>query len=140
MARQSLRGNNAAAKRDIKAFVQRTELTLDQMLRSIALTLLSAIVKRSPVDTGRFRGNWMVQVDLAPQTTETEDKAGSATIAQGQAEIARFKFGETVYLLNHLVYALELEYGSSKQAPSGMVRITAREFQAYVQRAAKGAR
>lgn len=88
---------------------------------------------------GRFRGNWQVTLN-APAAGELEriDPAGAATIADGLATIAPVKFGATVYLVNNLPYAIRLEYGWSTQAPAGVVRITAAEFQGIVDDAAKG--
>ena len=40
--------------------------------------------------------------------------------------------GSTVYLVNHPPYALPLEYGHSKQARGGMVRITVAEFDQFL--------
>ena len=80
---------------------------------------------------GRFRGNWQVSFD-SPATDETGriDKNGNATIAAGNAVIERFKVGMTaVYFCNNVPYAYPLEFGHSQQAPGGMVRITAAEFQ-----------
>jgi nitroimidazol reductase NimA-like FMN-containing flavoprotein (pyridoxamine 5'-phosphate oxidase superfamily) len=43
--------------------------------------------------------------------------------------------GQTAYLVNNLPYAVPLEYGHSKQAPGGMVRITLARFQQVVDEA-----
>ena len=89
-------------------------------------------VKAPPGYTGgRFRGNWQVSFD-SPATDETGriDKNGNATIAAGNAVIERFKVGMTaVYFCNNVPYAYPLEFGHSQQAPGGMVRVTAAEFQ-----------
>lgn len=134
-----MRSNNAA-RAAFRAFVKLGTANSDQVLRKIALDLLVAIVKRSPVDTGRFRGNWAVQVSLAPQISDAEDKSGASTIAKGASELGRFRVGDALYLLNHLPYSIELENGHSGQAPAGMVKITAQEFAQYVNRAAGGLR
>jgi len=43
-----------------------------------------------------------------------------------------FTVGQTVYLLNNLPYSVPLEYGHSKKAPQGMVRMTLARFQQIV--------
>lgn len=131
---------NSRFRADLSRFVRRSNVNLDLVVRKVALDLLTSIVRRSPVDTGRFRGNWFVQAGLAPQTTETDDKSGSATISKGASEVGRFKVGDQLFILNHLPYAIELENGHSKQAPSGMVKITALEFAQHLNRAAGGLR
>lgn len=147
--------SNAKFKVDLSAFVARANGNIDQVVRKVALDILRALVLASPVDTGRFRGNWFVQLDTAPQeTSEVDDrKTGTAgksfgqilgsaettkTVGRGYTQIARFKIGDSLYILNHLPYSIELEYGSSRQAPNGMVRITAAEFDQYVRSAAAG--
>lgn len=80
---------------------------------------------------GRFKGNWQVSFD-APTTEETGriDEKGNATIAAGNMVIEQFRVGMTaVYFCNSVPYAYPLEFGHSQQAPGGMVRLTAAEFQ-----------
>lgn len=82
---------------------------------------------------GRFRGNWQVSFDL-PSDGETGriDKNGGETIAAGNMVIERFRIGmNAIYFCNNVPYAYPLEFGHSKQAPGGMVRITAAEFQLF---------
>lgn len=89
-------------------------------------------VKAPPGYTGgRFRGNWQVSLD-APSSGETGriDKNGSETIAAGRLVMESFKVGaKAIYFCNNVPYAYPLEFGHSKRAPGGMVRITAEEFQ-----------
>ena len=82
---------------------------------------------------GRFRGNWQVSFDqLARGETGRIDKAGHETIAAGNLVLEQFKVGTTaVYFCNNVPYAYPLEMGHSSQAPGGMVRITAAEFQRF---------
>lgn len=143
---------NARFRRDMRAFLKRAEDNADSVLRETALALLASIVKRSPVDTGRFRGNWFVQEAISPVVSLNEDKRGSGVISAGQMELARFKVGDKLYILNHLPYSIVLENGEygtgpyatnkttrdgySVQAPHGMVKITVREFEQYVRAAA----
>jgi hypothetical protein len=95
----------------------------------------------SPVDTGRFRGNWQVGL-TAPVTgtLATLDKSGAATIARGNQVLSQAKSGGVIYINNNLPYAQRLEYGWSKQAPSGMVRITLARFQSMLDKAVVAAK
>lgn len=88
---------------------------------------------------GRFRGNWQVSFDEKPDgETGRIDKNGSETIAAGVMVIEQFRVGmKSVYFCNNVPYAYPLEFGHSKQAPGGMVRITAAEFQRYFDAAAR---
>jgi hypothetical protein len=95
---------------------------------------LTSVVEKSPVDTGRFRGNWNVSIgDADLSTTDETDADGEQTIVRGSAVLAGVGAEDTVvYLTNNLPYAVPLENGHSKQAPIGMVGITVSEFQTYV--------
>lgn len=94
--------------------------------RAIALEALRGVVMMTPVDTGRARGNWQVTHDTpADGEVDVADKGGRATIGKGAAEIAAIEPFEVTYLTNNLDYIEELEKGSSKQSPHGMVGVTA---------------
>lgn len=86
---------------------------------------------------GRFRGNWQVGLEAAPQgETGQADKSGGKTLAAGTLVIERFRVGmQAVYFTNNVPYAYPLEFGHSTQAPGGMVRITAADFQRHFQAA-----
>lgn len=104
-------------------------------VRKVALTALRSVVFKSPVDTGRFRGNWMVSVGSSSvEVLDVTDTTGGATISRGLAELATLKVNpyQHVYLTNNLPYAIRLEYGWSGQAPRGMLRVTVAEIQASI--------
>lgn len=122
---------------DIARFVAKAKGNVDLVVRKISLDIFKRVIIKSPVDTGRFRGNWQVQIGSIPAgTLELEDKSGTATVAKVTAETLGLKAGEIIYLVNNLPYARRLEYGYSKQAPSGMVRITLQEFPQIVRKTA----
>ncbi|NME37589.1 hypothetical protein [Enterobacter asburiae] len=86
---------------------------------------------------GRFRGNWQVSFD-APTTDETGriDKTGDLTKAAGNYTLSLFKVGmKSIFFCNNVPYAYPLEMGHSTQAPGGMVRITAADFQRFFEEA-----
>jgi hypothetical protein len=121
-----------------------TEATLEfagipeKIVRGTLLGLTSRIVKRSPVDTGRFRNNWNASINSMNQTTtETVDRSGASAINKARATINALEMGSTFYLSNNLPYSQRLEYGWSDQAPSGMLRISVAELQARMNEANK---
>ncbi|WP_342049878.1 MULTISPECIES: HK97 gp10 family phage protein [unclassified Cupriavidus] len=125
---------NDEFRRKFAAFVQRAKDNQEIVVRKVGLDLMTSLVLKSPVDTGRFRGNWQVQYNLAPSTVPTLDKSGGPTIAAANGALQTVVIGQTFYLVNHLPYAQRLEYGWSKQAPAGMVRLTLSEYDAYLTR------
>ena len=105
----------------LTAFADQIESDLVKQARIIAMALLGEIVLRSPVDTGRFRGNTVVSIGSPIlSNSDTVDKAGSATIAAGQAVLTGLKPYTVIYIQNNLPYAEKLENGHSKQAPNGV--------------------
>ncbi|MFD1944733.1 HK97 gp10 family phage protein [Paradevosia shaoguanensis] len=122
----------------VTAFNRKTEAKIDTAIRKIALDVFSEVIMMSPVDTGRFRGNWQVAIGRIPQgTLELDDKAGIATISKVQAEAMNLSAGQVIYLVNNLPYAGQLEYGYSSQAPNGMVRLTVQRWRPIVDAVAR---
>jgi hypothetical protein len=123
----------------IAQFVEKAKGNCDLVVRKVALDLFSRVILKTPVDTGRLRGSWCVSIGaLAPKTIELEDKTGSVTIARVTADTLGLKAGDVVYLSTTLEYAGVIEYGHSKQAPEGMVRLTILEFNRAINEAVAG--
>jgi len=132
---------------DINKFQRKTADKMDKIVRKISLEILSSVVFKSPVDTGRFRSNWQVSIGSVPsgtvgyQGTETiAERAGSkgpvyeATVAKSKGTADSAKAGDVIYIANNLPYAVRLEEGYSGQAPAGMVTLTVQEFASTVKR------
>lgn len=101
------------------------EEQLSQRVRVIAMAMLNEIVLRSPVDTGRFRGNNIVSVGAPVYTSSVNvDPTGSETIQQGLRVTTGLEPYTQVFIQNNLVYSVELERGHSKQAPSGVYEVS----------------
>lgn len=133
--------NNEKFKRDFAKILARAGDKADQVVRKVTLDVGASIIKRSPVDTGRFRGNWNYStVSINTGTSSGADKTGASAIGKIQAGLTNWKPGETIYITNSLPYAQRLETGWSQQAPSGMVRLTVMEFRQYVAKAAREVR
>lgn len=87
---------------------------------------------------GRFRANWHITFDAPDRATyETVDPSGAGTIAEITAAMTDFEAGQVAYFINNLPYSIPLEYGHSKQSPSGMVRIETARFQQAVREAVR---
>lgn len=97
----------------------------EKVVRGTLIAMGSKIIKRSPVDTGRFRGNWQFTINSAAsgKLASIGDPSG-ALISASQG----WESGSSFYMTNNLPYAERLEYGWSAQAPSGMVRVVLSEY------------
>lgn len=74
----------------------------------------------TPIDTGFARGSWVGGIG-----SEGGEGAGTeaGAAAQLQSTALRVVAGDTVYMSNHAPYIRRLEFGHSRQAPQGMVRL-----------------
>ena len=118
----------------VGAFTRKAESKIETAIRKIALDVFTEVIMMSPVDTGRFRGNWQCAIGSAPSgILELDDKTGTAVLAKAQAEALGLKAGQTIFLVNNLPYAQALEYGHSQQAPGGMIRLTVQRWKPIVE-------
>lgn len=99
-------------------------------VRKIVLDAFSEVIVMSPVDSGRFRGNWQVAIGSQPTgTVELLDPEGTIVTARVAATSGNVQPGDVVYMVNNLPYAQRLEDGYSKRAPEGMVKLTVQKYQ-----------
>lgn len=131
---------------DVRAFVEKTKKNNETVMRQVSLKLFSAIIKASPVDTGRFRMNWQAASggNTAVGVNNGVDPSGSKAIFQMTSVITRDPNWYEFTLANNLPYANIIEYGGypgdgpntiggfSKQAPQGVVRVNVLRFQQLI--------
>lgn len=95
------------------------------IVRKVAQQALQGVVRASPVDTGRFRGNWQMQIGTpAAGAIDRLDPSGAAALAAGEPVIAQATIDAPLWLTNNVPYAGRLEDGHSDQAPEGVLGIT----------------
>lgn len=122
---------------DLTRFVQKAKGNSDLVVRKIGIEVFRRVILKTPVDTGRARGNWSAAVGTVTfKATGIEDKGGGKAIAAMVGTVQTVNAGTVFYLTNTLPYIMRLEEGSSKQAPAGMVATTLLEFPGVVQTAA----
>lgn len=125
--------SNEAFKRNFSALMDRVREKQELVVRRVGLDLYSNLVMKSPVDTGRFRGNWQVGVgSVNTDTSAAPDPGGGGAIAGAAEKLKGAPLAGVIYFTNSLPYAKPLEYGHSKQAPQGMVRLTVVEYGNYL--------
>lgn len=92
--------------RDFDAVALMQQHRTEQIIDAFVTETLVTVRGRTPILTGTARSGW----DRTPPGLSM--------------------FGTTQEIFNEVPYIVKLEYGSSKQAPEGMARITAAESQA----------
>ena len=95
--------------------------------RRIVLELLTRIVEKTPVDTGLARSNWQVTISEVSEEL-FEVRGPSEVISAGMQAVSDIPPFSIVYITNNVPYIVFLERGHSKQAPKGMVEVSAGEL------------
>lgn len=118
---------------DVSKFVEKAKKNPEKVMRQVSIKLFSAIIKASPVDTGRFRMNWMASGGTpASGITDSTDKSGNTATGNATSFVLKATDWREFTLTNNLPYAQRLEYGWSQQAPAGMVRTNVSRFQQLI--------
>lgn len=134
----------------LKAFEDKTKARADEVVGRVVTTIAQRLDERSPVGDasywkhkpppgyvgGRFRGNWQIGINFVPAgETGRVDPSGSATLGAIVSGIPEHPAGTIAYLANNVPYAQRIEEGWSRQAPTGLVALTALEFQSLTTQA-----
>ena len=132
----------ASFEDQMRAFAKKANMSVEKTIKGTSIKLFSAVIKSSPVDTGRFRANWLCAgVTPVPSVVDMTDKTGASATSEMVGYINSAK-GQMVFTLaNNLPYAYKLEYGGypgdgpntvggfSRQAPQGFVRVNVARFE-----------
>lgn len=121
------------------AFKEKVRDRAAKVMREAVMSCGSAIILDTPVDSGLLRGNWQAAPHTPPAGVKTlKDPSGTAAIAALSRALAALQPGDALFLVNNLPYAEAVEYGRhSRQAPAGMVRINAAQWDRIVREAAR---
>ena len=123
---------------DLRKFAKKAGDNAEKVVRAVALDVTYSVVDMSPVDTGRFKNNWNVNVSsIDRMTRDTTDASGAASKARADSALLSFTIGQNIYISNSLPYAQRLEDGYSGQAPAGMVKVTLTKYQTFIKNAVR---
>lgn len=93
--------------------------------QKVCLQVLSGFIYETPVDTGRARGGWQLEIETVPQgNTDNLDRAGDGTFFQGLATLNGLRPYQLVWITNNVEYIIPLEEGHSQQKPKGWIAQT----------------
>jgi hypothetical protein len=127
------------------------EEKMEKLLRVVVFETETRLKLGSPVDTGRFRGSWVLGENQASaydageyqpatgkyrgQTQPPASPALKKRVSIGY-QAGQEKIGNVYHISNSLPYAEALANGHSTQAPAGWVDLIGREMQAYAKQQA----
>jgi hypothetical protein len=147
-------------EQQLAKFAEKTGQNTDRVIVQVCAGLSKSIIEKTPVMSGRARGNWIPTINGASKTTlKKTDKRGGNTAAKAQRAALKAP-GKVFYLVNNLPYINMLEYGGypqpvkrgtwrkdkgmyevrssggfSIQAPRGMVGLSVLEFRRRIREA-----
>jgi hypothetical protein len=120
-----------AFAKGLDALVDEAMDNADQLIRKTIIDLSTAIVVRTPHDTGRARAGW---ISTANTPSEFVPPEGDYPSYQGEnpslkrvSKLAKSKSWEW-WLVNNVEYIQPLEDGHSSIAPQGMVAVSLQSF------------
>jgi hypothetical protein len=135
---------------DLQKFAEKAGRLADDAVGNIVVRVSAELDRRSPVGDavywknkppkgyvgGHFRGNWQLGVGALPAgVMPGTDPTGTAAQGRILAAVPDEASGKVYWLANNVPYADRIEHGWSRQAPSGLVGLTAVMFQQIVREA-----
>ena len=138
-------------KSDFNKFKKKTDRKVTAVFRGASLLLFSSVIKMSPVGNtdiwknkypksgyvgGRFRANWQTSL-RSPKNGEVESTSPTTSIISATKSTRTAGMSDALWFVNNVPYANRLENGWSTQAPSGMVKRSAKKWRSIVESVAK---
>lgn len=121
---------------DLSEYAEKKKVEIKKVRKAFAFALYSSIVKKTPVATGRARGNWNISVGSPDESISASTVPKFSSVES----VPEPNGDESIFITNNLPYITKLEYGGypdppkkdggktaggfSKQAPNGMVGVT----------------
>ena len=127
--------------KSVKNFIDKTNKRLNYIFKDTCEVMSKKIAEKTPVKTGRCLGSWTPSINNIHAIYHpgysfkneqdrwiNKAKALRAVTFRIEGVCNNLQIGNVYYFTNPRDYSVKLEYGYSKQAPSGMVRITLLEW------------
>jgi hypothetical protein len=89
----------------------------------VAQKLVNGFIEMSPVYRGHFRASWNVSEGV-PRFVQATGGSPESPLAAPHITVRATSQAPIFYITNGQPYGQKLEYGSSDQAPYGIVRVT----------------
>lgn len=125
-------------KANIKEFSKKIGVKIGVATEKISFDVHGKIIKRTPVDTGRARASFDVAIgspptEPPPPPAEGHKKGDPPAFSSPEFDPDGDIDGtKPVFIVSNVPYIENLENGSSKQSPAGMVRVSVAETAAEI--------
>jgi hypothetical protein len=114
-------------RNDPMRFVGHVEGIAKKRAYDLSKAIFDGIVSRTPVLTGSARANWHARLG-GPDVSVVKNEPGAPPLPAPSFPFSSLPAYAKVYISNATPYIMELEYGWSRQAPYGMVRVTLAQY------------
>lgn len=119
----------------MKKWAKKQGQKINDTRNSVAIQMYNSVVEKTPIDTGRARGNW--HCSKGSPLSAVSERTADSPLSEEVAKISSTSGDDTIYIQNNLPYINRLENGWSGQAPQGMVRLTVQEIKSFIEKAVK---
>lgn len=114
-----------------KEITEKLHDTLEKVIVDAAGRTYQEMVDKTPVDSGALRRAWEIDygqgyLDLA---SNYQTKFNAETFG------IDYTLGDEIWVRNQKRYAERIEYGYSRQAPAGMMRISIKKYKQFLNEA-----
>jgi hypothetical protein len=122
-------GNAQQFSVELKAESTKLAYQIDRFQRQLTMSAFRRILERTPVDTGRARASWNISRGTPDESIPPEGYYGpAAAFGKVGALTPSPQRLDDIHISTNLDYVADLETGTSKQAPQGMLAITVAEL------------
>ena len=117
----------------LKDFIEDTKMRTVTVLKKVGLDMITSLSYYTPVDTGRARANWNMDVNATPTEVTPKEKrtkkistgAGNAITKENKRKakeaMTGVKVGDALHIANNVEYISYLNDGTERIAPFAMV-------------------
>ena len=127
-------------ERGVREFMRRFEEEAGLIFADATQRTANSVARLAPIAEGEYLADWDIGVNAEPpETNPPGDPKRSQTRARFKGALGRLKFGDRAIFNNDDPVANRLEFGYSKQAPQGVVRLTTRQWNRFIKGAARAA-
>ncbi len=128
--------SNLSFAASVDSWVRQTDQRMTAVFRESTKRVASLAANAVPVDTGFARASVRASTQQMPSIVAsskgTAGKSYQSNLNEVVLTIAGAQIGQTIYIGWTASYVLPLEYGHSKKAPNGFVRLAAAQWQMVV--------
>lgn len=103
----------------------RVEPAMANVLKTAALNVVKDVASDTPIKTGQAQSNWLTSIGTPNpfyQANELSNSGWRDSLDFAKQVLANYKTSDPIHITNNVPYIVELNRGTSKQAPALFVQ------------------